>query len=51
MSNSRNAIIVGASRAGNELYNQFNNKVLKGYNMLGFFDDEPSRGYPATSLS
>jgi len=43
MNNSRNAIIVGASRAGNELYNQFNNNVLKGYNMLGFFDDEPSR--------
>lgn len=42
MNNSRNAIIVGASRAGNELYNQFNNKVLKGYNLLGFFDDEPS---------
>jgi len=42
MTNSRNAIIVGASRAGNELYNQFNNKVLKGYNLLGFFDDEPS---------
>jgi putative colanic acid biosynthesis UDP-glucose lipid carrier transferase len=46
MSNSRNAIIVGASRAGNELYNQFNNKVLKGYNLLGFFDDEPSRVTP-----
>src|ERR1700749_1819697 len=46
MSNSRNAIIVGASRAGNELYNQFNNKVLKGYNLLGFFDDEPSRVSP-----
>src|ERR1700761_2729742 len=43
MNNSRNAIIVGASRAGNELYNQFNNKVLKGYNLLGFFDDEPSK--------
>src|SRR5258708_29968283 len=43
MSNSRNAIIVGASRAGNELYNQFNIKVLKGYNLLGFFDDEPSK--------
>ena len=43
INNSRNAIIVGASRAGNELYNQFNNKVLKGYNLLGFFDDEPSR--------
>src|SRR6201985_209506 len=42
MSNSRNAIIVGASRAGNELYKQFNDKVLKGYNLLGFFDDEPS---------
>jgi putative colanic acid biosynthesis UDP-glucose lipid carrier transferase len=42
MTNSRNAIIVGASRAGNELYNQFNNKVLKGYNLLGFFDDEPA---------
>src|SRR3569833_2726928 len=46
MNNSRNAIIVGASRAGNELYNQFNNKVLKGYNLLGFFDDEPSRVSP-----
>src|SRR6195952_5818291 len=43
MNNSRNAIIVGGSRAGTELYNQFNNKVLKGYNLLGFFDDEPSR--------
>ncbi len=43
MNNSRNAIIVGASRAGNELYNQFNSKVLKGYNLLGFFDDEPSK--------
>ncbi|MGN6637297.1 MAG: undecaprenyl-phosphate glucose phosphotransferase [Mucilaginibacter sp.] len=43
LNNSRKAIIVGASRAGNELYNQFNNKVLKGYDLLGFFDDEPSR--------
>jgi putative colanic acid biosynthesis UDP-glucose lipid carrier transferase len=42
MNNSRTAIIVGASRAGTELYNQFNNKILKGYNLLGFFDDEPS---------
>lgn len=43
MHNCRTAIIVGASRAGNELYNQFNTKTLKGYNLLGFFDDEPSR--------
>ncbi|MBS1526487.1 MAG: undecaprenyl-phosphate glucose phosphotransferase [Bacteroidetes bacterium] len=46
LSNSRKAIIVGASRAGTELYNQFNNKVLKGYEMLGFFDDEPSKVQP-----
>lgn len=46
LSNSRKAIIVGASRAGTELYNQFNNKVLKGYEMLGFFDDEPSNVKP-----
>ena len=43
LNNSRTAIIVGASRAGHELYNQFNNKILKGYNLLGFFDDEPSK--------
>ena len=43
LNNSRTAIIVGAGRAGHELYNQFNNKVLKGYNLLGFFDDEPSK--------
>ena len=43
MHNCRTAIIVGASRAGNELYNQFNAQTLKGYNLLGFFDDEPSK--------
>ena len=43
LNNSRNAIIVGASRAGNELYDQFSSEVFKGYNLLGFFDDDPSR--------
>lgn len=43
LNNSRTAIIVGASRAGHELYSQFDNKILKGYNLLGFFDDEPSK--------
>ena len=43
MHNCRTAIIVGANRAGNELYNQFNTQTLRGYNLLGFFDDEPSK--------
>lgn len=40
---SKTAIIVGGSRAGIELYNRYKNNLLKGYTLLGVFDDDPSR--------
>jgi putative colanic acid biosynthesis UDP-glucose lipid carrier transferase len=37
----RRAVIVGGGRAGVELYNRFKNDLIKGYQLLGIFDDQP----------
>jgi putative colanic acid biosynthesis UDP-glucose lipid carrier transferase len=39
----RKAIIVGGGKAGMELYNHYKNNLHKGYQLMGMFDDEPSR--------
>ncbi|MCJ8209778.1 undecaprenyl-phosphate glucose phosphotransferase [Mucilaginibacter sp. RS28] len=39
----RNVVIVGAGRQGMDLYHYFEQNSERGYNMLGFFDDDPSR--------
>jgi putative colanic acid biosynthesis UDP-glucose lipid carrier transferase len=39
----RNVIIVGAGRVGLDLYNYFRMNPERGYNMVGFFDDDPNR--------
>jgi len=39
----KTAIVVGGGRAGTELYNRFKNNELTGYNLVGIFDDKPSR--------
>jgi len=38
---SRNVIIVGSGRIGNDLYEYFKTNSDFGYNMIGFFDDDP----------
>ncbi|MEO6521233.1 MAG: undecaprenyl-phosphate glucose phosphotransferase [Mucilaginibacter sp.] len=43
LNDSRKVIIVGAGRAGNELRTYFRNNPFRGYDLLGFFDDEQSR--------
>lgn len=40
LNDSRNVVIVGAGRAGNELRKYFKNNTFRGYNFLGFFDDD-----------
>jgi putative colanic acid biosynthesis UDP-glucose lipid carrier transferase len=40
---ARNVIIVGAGRAGDELRTYFKNNPFGGYNLLGFFDDDPTK--------
>ncbi len=42
-SNLRKAIIVGGGRAGTELYNHYKKNLSRGYELLGMFDDEPSK--------
>lgn len=37
----RNVIIVGAGKSGVDLYNYFSQNPDRGYNMIGFFDDNP----------
>ncbi len=41
--NARNVIIVGADRIGHDLYRFFKRNPDRGYNVLGFFDDEPGK--------
>lgn len=43
LNDSRKVIIVGAGRAGNELRTYFKNNPFRGYDLLGFFDDEATR--------
>lgn len=43
LNDSRKVVIVGAGRAGNGLRTYFRNNPFRGYDLLGFFDDEPSR--------
>jgi putative colanic acid biosynthesis UDP-glucose lipid carrier transferase len=43
LSDSRNVIIVGAGRAGRELQTFFRNNPFRGYTLLGFFDDDPTK--------
>ncbi len=43
LNDSRKVVIVGAGRAGNELRKYFKNNPFRGYNFLGFFDDERSK--------
>jgi len=43
LNDSRKVVIVGAGRAGNELRTYFRNNPFRGYDLLGFFDDEESR--------
>ncbi|RCH55911.1 undecaprenyl-phosphate glucose phosphotransferase [Mucilaginibacter hurinus] len=38
---SRSAIIIGGGRIGNDLKNFFKNNPSRGYNVIGFFDDNP----------
>lgn len=38
---ARNVIIVGAGRIGKDLFSYFQENKYKGYNVLGFFDDDP----------
>jgi putative colanic acid biosynthesis UDP-glucose lipid carrier transferase len=40
---ARNVIIIGAGRIGQDLYHYFDNNKGRGYNVLGFFDDEPEK--------
>jgi len=40
---ARNVIIVGAGIAGHELRTYFKNNPFRGYNLLGFFDDDSSK--------
>ena len=37
---ARNVVIVGAGRIGRDLHHYFKNNPDKGYNVLGFFDDD-----------
>ncbi|GAB3934802.1 undecaprenyl-phosphate glucose phosphotransferase [Mucilaginibacter myungsuensis] len=39
----RNVIIVGAGTIGHDLYHYFKSNPDKGYNVLGFFDDDPKK--------
>jgi putative colanic acid biosynthesis UDP-glucose lipid carrier transferase len=43
LKDSRKVVIVGAGRVGNELSTYFHNNPFRGYDLLGFFDDESSR--------
>jgi putative colanic acid biosynthesis UDP-glucose lipid carrier transferase len=40
---ARNVIIVGGGIAGHELRTYFKNNPFRGYNLLGFFDDDSSK--------
>ena len=43
LNDSRKVVIVGAGRAGHELRTYFKNNPFRGYELLGFFDNEPKR--------
>jgi len=43
LKDARNVIIVGAGRAGHELRTYFKHNPFGGYNLLGFFDDDPEK--------
>jgi len=40
---TRNVVIIGGGRIGYDLYQFFSNNAERGYNLIGFFDDEPER--------
>jgi putative colanic acid biosynthesis UDP-glucose lipid carrier transferase len=37
----RRAVIIGGGHAGLQLYSRFKNDLIKGYDLLGLFDDQP----------
>ena len=43
LNDSRNVVIVGAGRAGTELRTYFRNNPFRGYNLIGIFEDEPTK--------
>ena len=40
---NRNVVIVGGGRIGYDLYHFFSENQERGYNLIGFFDDEPEQ--------